>query len=65
MINNQDKIIEYKRTKKSFLDILANIGALFSSIYTIFNKIFVFLYSKNFDNYKIIDKILSNKKKLV
>ena len=64
MINHQDKIIEYKRTKKSFLDILANIGALFSSIYTIFNKIFVFLYSKNFDNYKIIDKILSNKKKI-
>ena len=61
--NVLDKIIEYKRKKISKLDILANIGALSSTIYGIFVKLFALIYSKNFDNYKIIDKILSQKSK--
>ena len=62
MINHQDKITEYRRNKKSFMDILANILALLSTIYTGFAFSFGFLYSKNFDNYKIVEKILSEKK---
>ena len=61
--NVLDKIIEYKRKKISKLDIIANIGALSSTIYGIFVKLFALIYSKNFDNYKIIDKILSQKSK--
>ena len=54
---------EYKRKKVSRLDLIANIGALMSSIYSIFAKLFELAYSKNFDNYKIIDKILSKRLK--
>ena len=57
--NNQ--YIEYIRTKKSFLDVLANIGALFSALCSILNFIFYF-YSRNFNNYKIIKEILSRLK---
>ena len=57
--NNQ--YIEYIRTKKSFLDVLANIGALFSTLSSILNFIFYF-YSRNFNNYKIIKEILSRPK---
>ena len=56
--------LEYKRKKVSRLDILANIGALSSTIYSIFVKIFGLIYSKNFNNYKIIEKILFKKLKI-
>ena len=39
------------------MDIIAKIGALFSTFNTVFGFIFKF-YSKNFDNYKIVDQIL-------
>ena len=45
--------VEYKRTKKSLLDVLANVGSLFSSFLAIFNYIFS-LYSRNLNNYQII-----------
>jgi hypothetical protein len=64
MRNLVDRITEYKRKKVSKLDVLANIGALSSTIYGIFVKFFSLIYSKNFDNYKIIDKILSQKFKI-
>ena len=64
MHNFIDKITEYKRKKVSRLDVLANIGALSSTIYGILVKCFALIYSKNFDNYKIIDKILSQKLKV-
>ena len=62
MKNDHNQYIEYTRLKKSFLDVLADIGALFSTIFTIFNFIFSF-YSRNFNNYKIVKEILSRPKK--
>ena len=47
----------YRRSEISFLTVLANIGALFSTFYCVFSFVFRF-YSKNFDNYKIVEKIL-------
>ena len=41
---------------------MANIGALFSTIKFFFSLVFDF-YSKNFDNYKILGKILSSSSK--
>ena len=61
MINmkiDHSQYIEYTRTKRSFLDVLANIGALFSTLFTILNFIFKF-YSRNFNNYKIIKEMLN------
>ena len=51
--------VDYKRKEISFTDILAKIGALFST----FNFFFSFInkfYSLNFDNYKIIQNIFGN-----
>ena len=62
--NEHNQYTEYKRIKVSVLDVVANIGALFTTVYAGF--IFVFkYYSKNYDNYNIINKILSNKKKSI
>ena len=58
MRSDHTQYIEYTRIKKSFLDVLANIGALFSTIFMVFNFIFSF-YSRNFNNYKIVKEILS------
>ena len=55
MNEGYNQYIEYTRTKKSILDVFASIGALFSTLFTIFNFIFSF-YSRNFNNYKIIKK---------
>ena len=59
--NNHYEYILYERTKKEFLDILASIGALFSTIKFFFDLVFSY-YSKNFNNYKILEKILSSPK---
>ena len=59
MRNEHYQYTEYKRVKKSFLDVLANIGALFSTLFSVF--IFVYkYYSKNYDNYYLVDQILSS-----
>ena len=61
IVNEHYQYTEYKRVKKSFLDVLANIGALFSTLFSVF--IFVYKYcSKNYDNYYLVDQILSSKK---
>ena len=44
------------------MDILANIFALFQSFYEGFVFTFEFLYSGHFDNYKILEKILTGQK---
>ena len=49
----------YSRTKKSIWTSFANICSLSVSIYSGFIFIFCKFYSNNFDNYKIIEKILS------
>ena len=57
--NSKNTIHEYQRQKKEWLTVLANIFALGSTFYNLFSKIFYLFYSKNYDNYKIIKKILS------
>jgi len=57
------KHIEYKRKKVGILNIIANVFALSTTIRNSFKLVFSFVYSKNFDNYKIIDNIISNKMK--
>ena len=59
--NNHDQYLLYKRKKVAFLDVLANIGALFSTIKTCFSIFFSF-YSKNFNNYKIVGKLFDSPK---
>ena len=49
----------YYRTGVSILDYIANIAALAASLFNILSKAYSLIYSKNFDNYKIIEKILS------
>ena len=51
----------YKRTKKSILDTFSNICSLGLTIYNVFKNGFLLLYSSNFNNYKIIQTILSGK----
>ena len=53
--NDHDEYLLYKRRKISPLDVIANIGALFSTIKTFFD-VFLSFYSKNFNNYKIVGK---------
>ena len=54
---------DYKRKSKSILDCYANIFSLWISLYNGFTFIFLKLYSKSFDKYKIIENILSRQKK--
>ena len=61
--NNYKEYLFYKRKKIEFLDVLANIGALFSTVKFCFSLFFSF-YSNNFDNYKIVCKILNYEKSL-
>ena len=49
--------------KKSFLNYLANIAALGTSLFNIICKVFGLIYSKNFDNYKKIENLLSKDSK--
>ena len=58
MRNKHNQYVEYIRNKKSILDVLADIGALFSTLFSVFSFIFNF-YSNNFDNYKIVKELLS------
>ena len=51
---------EYKRTPKSFWDTVANICSLSMTILNGLGFSFVNYYSNNFNNYKIMEKILYN-----
>lgn len=51
---------EYKRTAKSFWDTVANICSLSLSVFNGFSLVFGKIYSNNFDNYKILEKLLFN-----
>ena len=63
IINNFGSYIEYQRKGISIFDAIANICSLSLTIFSGFRFGFSFFYSKNFDNYKIIDKILTSKGK--
>ena len=54
-----DKYEKYMRSQIGLLTVLANIGALFSTLNTIFALFYIF-YSKKFDNYEVVEKILFN-----
>ena len=41
------------------MDYLANIASLCATIYCIMSKAFEFIYSRNFDSYKIVENLLS------
>ena len=58
-INNEldERSFQYRRKEIGFMDILAKIGALFSTFNFFFATVFKF-YEYNFNNYKIVDKIL-------
>ena len=60
MTNTQRQYTEYKRRKISILDVLAKIGALFTTFYSCFSLVFKY-YSTNFDNYQIIQTIIKQK----
>ena len=55
---------KYTRKKNSFLDVLADISALSSTVLDLMALAYGFLYSQNYDNYKIVETILSKKMKL-
>lgn len=62
MIMNFNKYDQYKRTKISIFDVIANICSLSMTIFGGFIYGFTNYYSKSYDNYEIIKKILSKKR---
>ena len=60
-INNDHKIEdEYERKEVSAIDFIANAISYFPNVFSVLKFIFLF-YSQNFNNYKIVEKILSKK----
>ena len=53
---------EYNRIKKNILDYLSNICSLSLTIFKLFSLFLAKFYSSNFDNYKIVEKILFDSK---
>ena len=51
----------YSRKKIEISDPIANICSLANTLYSIFKIVFCIFYSNSFDNYKIIEKIISKK----
>ncbi len=51
----------YTRKENSILDVLANICALSSTVLNLITLGYGVLYSQNYDNYKIVENILSKK----
>ena len=60
-VNQFEDHIEYKRKKVSIFDLIANVCSLALTIFNVLKLGFSILYSSNFDNYKIIDRILSTR----
>ena len=56
---------QYKRKKKSFLDTLSNILSVGMTSLNAIKTVFLLLYSNSFDNYKIIQDILTDKNKML
>ncbi len=61
MENKHERYTEYQRTKNDILDLIADIGSLYQTFFSIFIFIFKF-YSNNVDNYQVINKIISENK---
>ena len=63
--NPHETYDEYKRKRRTELDVLSTISALFTPVRLVFLIIYRF-YAKKFNNYKIIENILTQKpKKLI
>ena len=56
--NPHDQYLFYKRKKISVMDLIASVCALASTLKSIF-AIFFSFYSKNFDNFKLVERILN------
>ena len=54
----------YTRKKLSFLDTLASVAALGSTVLHLMSSVYAVLYSENYDKYKIIENILTKKMKI-
>ena len=52
---------KYTRSSISFLDVLANISSLSSTVLGLISLVYGFLYSQNCDNYNIVESILTKK----
>ena len=52
---------KYTRSSISFLDVLANISSLSSTVLGLISLVYGFLYSQNYDNYNIVESILTKK----
>ena len=63
--NDSNQINMIKRKEISFLDYISNIAALGMSIYNIISLCFNISYSKNFDNYKVLENILLKESKKI
>ena len=61
---NSKEYDKYTRKAISFLDVLADISALASTALNLMALAYGFLYSENYDNYKIVENILSEKMRL-
>ena len=55
---------KYTRNPVSFLDVLADISALSSTVLDLISLVYGFLYSQNYDNYKIVESILTKKMRI-
>ena len=53
----------YSRTKRGIFDPISSICSLALTVYNVFIFVFCGYYSNNFDNYKIVEKILAKNKK--
>ena len=62
-INRFDNYAEYSRKKVSVFTLIANICSLALTIFNGFRFGFNFFYSEKFSNYKVIDNILTSKRK--
>ena len=55
---------EYSRTKKSFLDLISSVFSLSLGVFNFLTSFLTGFYSNNFDNYKIVEKLLYDVKKV-
>jgi len=55
---------KYTRKKISFLDTLASVAALGSTVLGLMSSVYAVLYSENYDKFKIIENILTKKMKI-
>jgi len=58
---NMSEYEKYTRKKTSFLDVLADVSALASTVLNLMALAYRFLYERNYGNYKIVENILTKK----